>query len=214
VGKTYKTFCRKQKPKKETIEKVQKKSVVASSLRFSQRRSLILFQRFTLHFILECVPCIFSPQKLYHTHLYMTLKETITQQMTTAMKSGDKVRLETIRSVRAGILEYEKSGKGDIADENVLQIINNQVKKRKETIEMAQKANRPEMVAEEEAQLKILQEFLPKQMSAEEVRAEVKRIAEQVGAKEFSKVMPLVMKELKGRADGKMVQEIVKEVLA
>ncbi|MBS4029710.1 MAG: GatB/YqeY domain-containing protein [Ignavibacteriales bacterium] len=144
----------------------------------------------------------------------MSLKETITQQMTAAMKSSDKVRLETIRSVRAGILEYEKSGKGEIADENVLQIINNQVKKRKETIEIAQKVGRLEMVAEEEAQLKILLEFLPKQMSEDEVRAEVKRIAEQVGSKEFSKVMPMVMKELKGKADGKMVQEIVKQVIA
>ena len=143
----------------------------------------------------------------------MLLKETITQQMTAAMKSGDKVRLETIRSVRAGILEFEKSGKGDIADENILQIINNQVKKRKETIEIATKANRMEMVAEEEAQLKILQEFLPKQMSEDEVRIEVKRIAEQVGSKEFSKVMPLVMKELKGKADGKLIQEVVKQTI-
>ncbi|MBM4165638.1 MAG: GatB/YqeY domain-containing protein [Ignavibacteria bacterium] len=143
----------------------------------------------------------------------MALKETITQQMTAAIKSGDKVRLETIRSVRAGILEYEKSGKGEIADVNVLQIISNQVKKRKETIEIAQKANRMEIVEEEEAQLKILQEFLPKQMSAEEVRTEVLRIAEQAGSKEFSNVMPMVMKELKGKADGKMVQEIVKEVI-
>jgi len=143
----------------------------------------------------------------------MPLKETITQEMTAAMKSGDKVRLETIRSVRAGILEFEKSGKGEITDENVLQIINNQVKKRKETIEIATKVGRMEMVAEEEAQLKILQEFLPKQMSEDEVRADVKRIAEQVGSKEFSKVMPMVMKELKGKADGKLIQEIVKQTL-
>ena len=143
----------------------------------------------------------------------MPLKETITQEMTAAMKSGDKVRLETIRSVRAGILEFEKSGKGEITDENVLQIINNQVKKRKETIEIATKVGRMEMVAEEEAQLKILQEFLPKQMNEDEVRADVKRIAEQVGSKEFSKVMPMVMKELKGKADGKLIQEIVKQTI-
>jgi len=143
----------------------------------------------------------------------MPLKETITQEMTAAMKSGDKVRLETIRSVRAGILEFEKSGKGEITDENVLQIINNQVKKRKETIEIATKVGRMVMVAEEEAQLKILQEFLPKQMSEDEVRADVKRIAEQVGSKEFSKVMPMVMKELKGKADGKLIQEVVKQTI-
>ena len=125
----------------------------------------------------------------------MTLKEAITKEMTAAMKSGDKVRLETVRSVRAGILEYEKSGKGDITDEASLQVVMQQVKKRKETIEIATKAGRMEMVAEEEAQLKILQEFLPKQLSEDEVRAEVKRIAEKVGSKEFSKVMPLVMKE-------------------
>ena len=144
----------------------------------------------------------------------MTLKETITKEMTAAMKSGDKVRLETVRSVRAGILEYEKSGKGDITEEASLQVVMQQVKKRKETIEIATKVGRMEMVAEEEAQLKILQEFLPKQLNEDEVRAEVKRIAEQVGSKEFSKVMPMVMKELKGKADGKLVGEIVKQVIA
>ena len=144
----------------------------------------------------------------------MTLKDTITQQMTAAMKSSDKVRLETLRSVRAGILEYEKSGKGDITEEATLQVVMQQVKKRKETIEMATNVGRMDIVAEETAQLKILQEFLPKQLGEDEVRAEVLRIAGQVGSKEFSKVMPLVMKELKGKADGKMVQEMVKQVLS
>ncbi len=144
----------------------------------------------------------------------MSIKETVTNGITAAMKSKDTVRLDTLRSIRAGILDFEKSGKGDITPEIELQIVMQQVKKRKEAIEVAEKVGRMEIVAEESKQLAILQEFLPKQLSEEDVRATINTIIATLGTKEFSKVMPAVMKELKGKADGKMMQEIVKALTA
>ncbi|MEK7263783.1 MAG: GatB/YqeY domain-containing protein, partial [Bacteroidota bacterium] len=135
----------------------------------------------------------------------MSIKETVTNGITAAMKSKDTVRLDTLRSIRAGILDFEKSGKGDITPEIELQIVMQQVKKRKEAIEVAEKVGRMEIVAEESKQLAILQEFLPKQLSEEDVRATINTIIATLGTKEFSKVMPAVMKELKGKADGKMM---------
>lgn len=144
----------------------------------------------------------------------MSIKETVTNGINAAMKSKDVTRLETLRSILAGILDYEKSGKGELTPEVELQIVMQQVKKRKEAIEVAEKVGRLEIAAEESKQLAILQEFLPKQLSEEDVRATIQGIIATLGTKEFSKVMPAVMKELKGKADGKLIQEIVKAATA
>lgn len=147
----------------------------------------------------------------------MSLKERVTEDMKTAMKSGDKVRLETLRMLRAQVLEFEKSGAGRAmnADDD-MKILLSSVKKRRESVELYEKAGRPELAAKENAEIAVIQEYLPKQMDRSEAEAIVKRIIAETGAatsKDFGKVMPSVMKELKGKLDGKVINEIVKQLL-
>ena len=145
----------------------------------------------------------------------MALKEKINQDLAAAMKSGDKVRLETIRMIRAQILEFEKSGAGrDMNPDDEMKILLSGVKKRKDSIEMYEKANRKDLADKEAAEIAIIQEYLPKQMDRDEAAAIITKIIADAGTKEIGKVMPLVMKELKGKLDGKIINEIVKQQLA
>jgi len=148
----------------------------------------------------------------------MNLKEKINNDLKEAMKSGEKLRLETIRSIRALILEFEKSGSGkEFTDEEGLRILTVAAKKRKESIEQYKNANRNDLAEKEEAELKIIEEYLPKQLTHEEILAEVKKIADEVEAKgkeDFAKVMPLAAKNLKGKADGKVIREILEKLLS
>lgn len=147
----------------------------------------------------------------------MSLKDKINNDLKEAMKSGDKTRLAVVRSIRALILEFEKSGVGrDLNNEDELQMLSTAAKKRKDSIEQFRNAGRNDLADQEEAELKILQEYLPKQLNEDEIKAEVARLASQIGAKskeDFPKLMPLVMKELKGKADGKIVKSIVENFL-
>jgi len=147
----------------------------------------------------------------------MNLKDKINNDLKDAMKSGDKIRLETIRSIRALILEFDKSGSGkEFNDEEGLKILTAAAKKRKEAIEQYTKANRQDLADKEIAELKIIEEYLPKQLNENEILEEVKKIASEVGAKDkndFSKVMPVAAKTLKGKADGKLIREIVEKFL-
>ena len=145
------------------------------------------------------------------------LTDIITEQMKAAMKSGDKLRLETIRSIRALILEFEKSGVGrTMTEEDEQKLLISAAKKRKDSVEQYRAANREDLASKEEAELAIIQEFLPKQMDESEVEVVVKTIIEQVGAKtpqEVGKVMGAAMKELRGKADGTLVQTVAKRLL-
>lgn len=145
------------------------------------------------------------------------LKEKINELMKEAMKSGDKLKLETLRSIRAAIIEFEKSGSGkELNEEEEIKILNSLVKKRKESIEIYEKANRSDLAEKEKKELEILQSFLPEQLTEEEISKKLDEIIAQAGAKEpkdFGRVMGLAMKELKGRADGKVVQSILKSKL-
>lgn len=147
----------------------------------------------------------------------MRLKEKINEDLKTAMKAGDKVRLQTIRSIRALILEFEKSGTGkEFSPEEELKLLTSAAKKRKDSIEQFRNAGRNELVEAEEKELAVLQEYLPKQLTDSEIIAEIKKIAESIGASsvdDFSKLMPEVMKNLKGRADGKVVRSEVEKFL-
>lgn len=145
------------------------------------------------------------------------LKEKINEMMKNAMKEGDKLKLETLRSIRAAIIEFEKSGTGKELDEDEeIKIINSLVKKRKESIEIFEKANRLDLAEKEKQELEILQKFLPEQLNEEEISKILDEIIQQVGAKDpkdFGKVMGQAMKVFKGRADGKVVQAILKSKL-
>ena len=147
----------------------------------------------------------------------MNLKDKINEDLKAAMKEKDAVKLQTIRSIRAMILEFEKSGAGrDITPEDELKMLTQAAKKRQESIEQYRNAGRNELADKEEAELKIIQTYLPKQLTFEEIETEVKRIAQEVGAAtktDFAKLMPAAAKELKGKADGKAVKEIVEKVL-
>ncbi len=148
----------------------------------------------------------------------MNLKEKINQDLKDAMKSGDKTRLAVVRSIRALILEFEKSGAAkELSPEDEVKMLSSAAKKRKDSIEQFRNAGRNDLVEAEEAELKILMSYLPKQLDENEIKAEVEKLALQIGAKnkeDFSKLMPLVMKELKGKADGKLVKSIVENYLA
>ncbi len=148
----------------------------------------------------------------------MSLKDQITEDLKVAMKAGEKLRTETIRSLRAAILDFEKSGLDRIMGlEDEMKILLSAAKKRKEAIELYETNNRQELADKEKAELEVIQAYLPKQMTREEVAARVKEVIAQVGAagpQDTNKVIPVLMKELKGKADGKMVQELVKELLA
>ncbi len=140
--------------------------------------------------------------------------QVVNDQIKAAMLGGDKLRLETLRSLRAGIIEFEKNGSGKVlGEEDFMKIVSSNVKKRKDSIEQFRDANRVELMEKEQAELNILMEFMPKQFTAEEVVAEVRRIADSLasaGTLDFKTLMPAVMKELKGKADGAAIQAAVK----
>lgn len=148
----------------------------------------------------------------------MNLKERINNDLKEAMKSGDKIRLNTVRSIRALILEFEKSGANkELTPEDEVKLLTSAAKKRKDSIEQFRNAGRMDLVEQEEAELKVLLEYLPKQLSEEEIREEVKKIIEETGAKgkeDFSKVMPAAMKFLKGKVDGNIVRKVVESLLS
>jgi uncharacterized protein YqeY len=144
----------------------------------------------------------------------MGLKEILSEDLKNSMKSGDKMRTETLRMLRAQILEFEKSGAGrEMNADDDIKILLSSVKKRRDSIEMYEKANRPDLAEKEMKEIEIVQAYLPKQMSKEEAELIIAKIIIDSGAttsKDLGKVMPLIMKELKGKLDGKSINEIVK----
>jgi uncharacterized protein len=147
----------------------------------------------------------------------MNLTEKINSDLKDAMKSNDTIRLQTVRSIRALILEFEKSGSGKkLNEEEEIRLLSSAAKKRKEAIEEYVKAGRKDLASLEEAELNIIMSYLPKQLTMDEILSKVKLLAAQVGAQtktDFPKLMPLAVKELKGLAEGKAIKEAVEKVL-
>jgi len=147
----------------------------------------------------------------------MSLTETINQQLKAAMLASDKVRLETLRSIRALILEFEKSGVDRaMTPDDEIKILSSAAKKRKDAIEAYDAAGRTEAADKERQELAIIQEFLPAQMSDEAIKAELQTVIASIGAtspSDVGKVMGAAMKSLKGKADGTVIQRIAKELL-
>ncbi len=150
----------------------------------------------------------------------MSLQEQISTDLKNAMKSGDRLRLETLRSLRAALLEKQierRGGGATMSPEDEVAVLLSAAKRRKESIEQFGRGGRQDLVDQESSELAIIQEYLPRQMSRDEVRKTLEAIIVETGARsaaDFGKVMPAAMKELKGKADGKVVQELVKELLA
>ncbi len=147
----------------------------------------------------------------------MNLRDKINEDLKFAMKAGDKLRLETVRSIRALILEFEKSGTGkELNNEEEIKLLSSAAKKRKDSIEQYTNAGRKDLADKEEKELNIIQEYLPRQLSEDEILLEVKNIALEIGAnskEDFPKLMPQAMKMLKGKADGKTVKLVVEKFL-
>jgi uncharacterized protein YqeY len=147
----------------------------------------------------------------------MNLKDKINDDIKSAMKSGEKLRLETIRSIKALILEFEKSGSGkDLTPDEELKMLNGAVKKRRDSIEQFTNAGRLELAKKEEEELNILMSYMPKQLTEDEVYLEVTKIAVEIGAKgkeDFPKLMPKAAQQLKGKADGRIVKSAVDKYL-
>ncbi len=149
----------------------------------------------------------------------MGLKEQIAEQIKAAMKMPDKTRLETLRTLRAALMEreVEKRGTGQpMTMDDEVAVMVSAAKKRRESIEAFDKGGRPDLVEQEKKELAIIQDFLPKQASVEDVSAVIEQVVRETGAAtaaDFGKVMPVVMKQLKGKADGKLVQDMVRKRL-
>lgn len=148
----------------------------------------------------------------------MSLKEKLTADMKEAMKAREagRQRLGVIRLVRGAIRQQEIDGQRELDDDAVLTVISKEVKQRRDSIEEFQKGGREDLVRQHEAEIAILMEYLPRQMTEDEVRSAVREAITATGAstpKEMGKVMKELMPKVKGRADGKLVNQIVRAML-
>jgi len=148
----------------------------------------------------------------------MSLEEKINNDIKAAMMAKDKNRLEALRAVKSAILiaKTEKGHTDTISSDAEMKLLQKQVKQRKESAEIYQQQNRPELAEKEIAEAKVIEEYLPKMLSDAELTVEVKKIIEQVGAKapsDMGKVMGVASKALAGKADGKAISEKVKSLL-
>ena len=143
----------------------------------------------------------------------MSLKDILTTAMKEAMKAKDTVRLSTVRMTLAAIKNKEIAAGGELDDAAVTAILSTLVKQRREAAEAFRAGDRPELAEKEEAELLILQSFLPEQLSEEDVRALVDAVVTELGAtsmKDMGGVMKILTEKTRGQADGKLVSELVK----
>lgn len=146
-----------------------------------------------------------------------SLKDRIMADMKEAMRKGDTFRRDTLRVVRSSIRYAEIEATGELDDEGVLRVLQKEAKMHRESIEEFGKGGRDDLVEQEKAALAIIEEYLPSMMSREEIQAEARKVVEEVGASgpgDLGNVMRPLMGRLKGRADGKLVNEVVRELLA
>ncbi len=156
----------------------------------------------------------------------MGLRQQLPDDLKDAMRSGDGIRRDVLRSLLTAIsnteiarvnVKDESATRQDLAEADVLDVIRKQVKQRRESAEEYRKGKREELVAREEAEAEILAAYLPAELSREDIAAEVRAAIAETGASGpagKAKVMPLVMAKLKGKADGRTINEVVTELLA
>ena len=148
----------------------------------------------------------------------MALKDQIISDMTAAMKAKDAARTSTLRMVKAAIMHREKEGGDALTDEDVTKLLRSQMKQRRDSVEQYQKAGRQDLVDKEQAELAIIEAYLPQAASQEEIDAAVVAAIVETGAssmKDMGAVMKAAMAKLAGKnADGKMVSETVKAKLS
>jgi uncharacterized protein YqeY len=146
----------------------------------------------------------------------MTIKTQLNDAMKDAMKSGDEVRKRTVRMALAAVKQAEVDKRIELDDTAVMNILQKEIKNRRESLEEAKKANRPDLIESNEAEINVLQAFLPEAMPAEELRALVQSAIAETGAlvpADMGKVMKAVMPKVAGRAPNDMVSATVRELL-
>ena len=146
----------------------------------------------------------------------MTIKNQLNDSMKDAMKSGDEVRKRTVRMVLAAIKQAEVDKRAEIDEMTVMNLIQKEVKNRRESVEEAKKANRADLIEANEAEIKVLEAFLPKAMPEEELKAIVQAAIAETGAAspaDMGKVMKIVMGKVAGRAPNDKVSAAVRELL-
>jgi len=145
-----------------------------------------------------------------------SLKQKLTDDLKQAMKSGDKVKRSVIRLLMAAITNAEIARRAPLEDADILGIIAKEVRQHDESIEAFKQGNRPDLVAQEETELVVLKEYLPQQMTREEIIEAARQVVEEVGAlgpADKGKVMPRLIAQLKGKADGREINAVVTELL-
>lgn len=151
-----------------------------------------------------------------------SIKQRLVEDIKTAMKAGDKDRLDTLRMLKSKLqmaevdLRQSEGRDYELDDEQALQALSSYAKQRRDSIESYRKAERPDLVAKEQAELRVVREYLPAQLGADDLREIVKRAIAETGAsspKDMGAVMKVVMPKVKGAADGKLVNQLVRELL-
>lgn len=147
----------------------------------------------------------------------MSLKDQLNEDLKSAMKSGEKLRTETLRAVKSAIKYAEIQGGYELDDQGVLGVISHQAKQRRDSMAEFEKGQRPDLVEKEAAELTVLEHYLPAQLSEAEIEAKAKVVIAQLGvtdAKATGQVMKQLVTELKGQADGKVISQVVRKLLA
>jgi uncharacterized protein len=149
----------------------------------------------------------------------MALEQTIMADLKTAMLAKDEAALRGLRAIKAAIIlaKTAEGANGELKEEDETRLLQKLVKSRKDSLEIFQQQNRPDLAKKEEEEIAVIEKFLPKQLSADEVKAELTAIIAAVGATspaDMGKVMGAATKQLAGKADGKIISVLVKELLA
>lgn len=149
----------------------------------------------------------------------MSLELKIMDELKNAMRAKDEAALRTLRAIKAAIIieKTSEGAHGEITEATETKMLQKLAKQRRDSLDIFEKQNREDLAVKEREELAIIEKFLPKQMSADELKAELQAIIAQVGAKtpaEMGKVMGVASKQLAGKADGKAISEMVKQLLA
>jgi uncharacterized protein YqeY len=145
------------------------------------------------------------------------LQQKLTDDLKQAMKAGDTVKRSVIRLVMAAVKNAEIAKQKDLEDGDILGIIAKEIRQRQESIEAFKQGNRADLAANEEAEMTVLESYMPAQMSRDEIVAEAQKVIKEVGAESIrdkGKVMPQLIAKLKGKADGREINEVVTELLS
>ena len=146
----------------------------------------------------------------------MALKEQLLADLKASMKAKDPVKKSTVTMIRAAILQVEKDNKVELGDAEIQEIIAKQMKQRRDALDEFKKAERDDLIAQTEAEMRVIEAYLPKQLTQEEIEAIVDETIKETGAesaKDMGKIMGALMPKVKGLADGKLVNQIVREKL-